>query len=194
MVTYGIGKLVSDVFYAGGLEHGRTSSIIPQEVCPEFLSKELLWISTDQLGEHAFQTRAAGIGKSLANHVEANAIVDILRRLDDHQPFVDWLAHYEDDRKPIGIICTYGAQRELIRQKLRAVGLSGTLLNSCKIDTVDSYQGKENPIVILSLVRNNADGGMEAGHRTIAQGFMARGNRINVALSRRVRWLKLLQH
>jgi len=179
-----IGKLVSDVFYRSRLEHGRTSPIIPEEVCPEFLSKELLWISTDELGEDAFQMRTRDVGKSLSNRVEANAIVDVLRRLDESQPFIDWLSHYEDDRKPIGIICTYAAQRELIRRKLRAVGLSGTLLNSCKIDTVDSYQGKENPIVILSLVRNNADGGVEAGQRTIAQGYMARGNRINVGLSR----------
>jgi hypothetical protein len=180
-----IGRLISDVFYPGlQLEHGRSAAVVPAGVCPDFLSKELMWISTDLLGEHAFQTPGGGVGKSLANQVEANAIVDILRRLDDHQPFVEWLAHYEDDRKPIGIICTYAAQRELIRQKLRAVGLSGTMLNSCKIDTVDSYQGKENPIVILSLVRNNADGAMEMAQRTIAQGFMARANRINVALSR----------
>jgi len=180
-----IGRLVSDVFYPSlQLEHGRSAPVVPLGICPDFLSKELLWISTDLLGEHAFQTPGGGVGKSLVNQVEANAIVDILRRLDDHQPFVEWLAHYEDDRKPIGIICTYAAQRELIRQKLRAVGLSGTILNSCKIDTVDSYQGKENPIVILSLVRNNADGGMEMAQRTIAQGFMARANRINVALSR----------
>jgi superfamily I DNA and/or RNA helicase len=49
---------------------------------------------------------------------------------------------------------------------------------------VDGYQGKENDIVIVSLVRNNTDGPIEAGLPTIAQGFMFRPNRINVALSR----------
>jgi superfamily I DNA and/or RNA helicase len=179
-----IGKLISDAFYDGRLDHGREKPILPDDVCPDFLQRQLAWVCTDSLDEQAFQTRQRNTGTSLANHVEANAIVDILRRLDDHQPFVDWLAGYDDGRKPIGIICTYAAQRELIRQKLRSVGLSGTLLKSCKIDTVDSYQGKENPLVILSLVRNNADGHLEVGERTIAQGFMARANRINVGLSR----------
>src|SRR3546814_19835187 len=60
--------------------------------------------------------------------------------------------------KPIGIICTYAAQRDLIKRRLVASGLDTLIRDACKVDTVDSYQGKENPIVILSLVRNNADG------------------------------------
>jgi superfamily I DNA and/or RNA helicase len=44
-----------------------------------------------------------------------------------------------------------------------------------KIDTVDSYQGKENRIVILSTVRNHPNGRV---------GFMWRSNRINVGVSR----------
>lgn len=44
-----------------------------------------------------------------------------------------------------------------------------------KIETVDSYQGKENRIVIVSLVRSNDRGQI---------GFLDRDNRINVALSR----------
>lgn len=52
------------------------------------------------------------------------------------------------------------------------------------VGTVDSYQGKQNPIVVLSLVRNNDSGPEEFRQRTITQGFMIRPNRINVALSR----------
>lgn len=178
-----IGRLVSAVFYGGKLKHERTVPIIPPEACSGALKSQLLWISTDSLGEEAFQSQPRG-GKSLVNDVEANIIADTIRRLEDNAPFVEWVASQGEERKPIGIICTYKAQRELIRRKLRASGISGTMLRACRIDTVDSYQGKENPIVILSLVRNNADGAAEAGRRTIAQGYMARGNRINVALSR----------
>jgi superfamily I DNA and/or RNA helicase len=53
-----------------------------------------------------------------------------------------------------------------------------------KVDTVDSYQGKENPIVILSLVRNNADGPQRSGAATVREGFLSRSNRINVSISR----------
>ena len=44
-----------------------------------------------------------------------------------------------------------------------------------KIDTVDSYQGKENRIIILSLTRSDK-------HQS--PGFLRAPNRINVALSR----------
>ena len=56
--------------------------------------------------------------------------------------------------------------------------------SSVTVGTVDSYQGKQNPIVVLSLVRNNDSGPEEFRQRTITQGFMIRPNRINVALSR----------
>ena len=55
---------------------------------------------------------------------------------------------------------------------------------SIKIDTVGSYQGKENPIVVLFLVRNNAAGSSECGAATIREGFLSRENRVNVAASR----------
>ncbi|XP_024082796.1 NFX1-type zinc finger-containing protein 1 isoform X3 [Cimex lectularius] len=48
-------------------------------------------------------------------------------------------------------------------------------LNDIIIATVDSYQGKENTIVIISLVRNNKNGHI---------GFLALENRVCVALSR----------
>lgn len=179
-----IGDLVSKVFYHGLLMHGRKAPIIPDAVLPDELKHQLSWLSTDRFGEKAYQRRSGRNNTSLSNPTEANAIADLLRRLDSHQPFVDWLASHEFEQKAIGIICTYGAQSELIKQKLRAIGLSPTMLNSCKVDTVDSYQGKENPIVILSLVRNNEDGKANVGQKSIITGFMSRANRINVALSR----------
>ena len=48
-------------------------------------------------------------------------------------------------------------------------------LRLLRIDTVDAYQGKENTIVILSLVRSNKYG--EIGH-------VGSNNRCNVAVSR----------
>jgi hypothetical protein len=180
-----IGRLVSQVFYqvSGGLEHGRTEPKIPLECLPEPLKTEVLWLQTDNLGEQGFQTRPHNSDTSLCNQAEANTIVDILRLLDQHEPFLAWVSK-QSDQRPVGIICTYAKQVDLIRRTLDKVSISGALRKACKIDTIDSYQGKENIIVILSLVRNNADGPVELGRRTIAQGYIARGNRINVGLSR----------
>lgn len=179
-----IGRLVSEAFYGGLLEHGRTKESAPDSIWPASLKTQLTWIATHKLGPSGHQTTESGGGRSLANPVEVNAIADLLRELDSHPPFMEWLVKQPPEDKPIGIICTYAAQSRAIRQKLRTLGLSGALVNAYTIDTVDSYQGKENLVVILSLVRNNEAGPRLGAIRTIASGFMARGNRINVAISR----------
>ncbi|KAJ5941450.1 hypothetical protein N7516_001618 [Penicillium verrucosum] len=73
----------------------------------------------------------------------------------------------------ITVLTFYNGQRKLImRKKSQDQNLSMVYIN---ILTVDSYQGEENDIVILSLVRSN-------DHRGI--GFLAQDNRACVALSR----------
>ena len=177
-----IGRLVSSAFYKGVLQHGRNTPLAPETIWPASLSQQLLWIATDELGAEAYQHLDAR--RSLSNPMEANAIADLLRELDGHKPFIDWLLSQSPDETPIGIICMYSAQAQSMRQKLRSIGLSGTLLNACKVDTVDSYQGKQNLLVVLSLVRNNEDGEKSGTRQLIRPGFLSRPNRINVALSR----------
>lgn len=73
----------------------------------------------------------------------------------------------------ITILTFYNGQRKLITKTLRShPGLQGFRFN---IATVDSFQGEENDIVILSLARNNSE-------RKI--GFLEVENRVCVALSR----------
>ena len=56
----------------------------------------------------------------------------------------------------VGIICMYSKQREVLnRMKGEARWMPVELRKLVKVDTVDSYQGKENRVVILSTVRNN---------------------------------------
>jgi superfamily I DNA and/or RNA helicase len=62
--------------------------------------------------------------------------------------------------------------------------LSDTMRRACKVETVDSYQGKQNAIVFLSLVRNNDAGRVEGRGEAISEGFLAKPNRLNVAMSR----------
>jgi serine/threonine protein kinase len=178
-----IGRVVSKSFYGGALLHERTEPVIPGEVLPPSFDLPLLWVSTDALGAQAHQ-QSARDSRSLTNESEADAIIELLKELDDFEPFRAWLNAQEKFQEPIGIICTYAAQRDLIRRRLPAAGLRTAFREKCKVDTVDSYQGKENPIVILSLVRNNADGPFQGGRAAIRPGFMSRPNRINVALSR----------
>lgn len=179
-----IGRVVSSAFYDRGLSHGRKKAVVDVEALPPDLSKPLVWVSTDSLGPNAYQRPDKVRRGSLTNPVEADAIVTLLKRWSTHAPFVSWLAKQPAESQPIGIICSYAAQRDLVWKKIQSENISDTIRKSLKVDTIDSYQGKENLIVLLSLVRNNADGQMENGTASIAPGFMVRKNRINVAMSR----------
>ncbi len=179
-----IGRLISNSFYDKGLQHGRTTAEIPQDVMPPELIKPLTWISTDTLGNSAFQTKdSLNIG-SLQNIAEAEVIVSLIKNWSKHEPFLNWTQTLPEGTKAIGIICAYAAQLDLIRKKLRIESLPDTLRRSIIVDTIDSYQGKENLIAIVSLVRNNADGVLVNDTPSIKPGFMSKKNRINVALSR----------
>ena len=76
----------------------------------------------------------------------------------------------------ITVITMYNAQRKSILRKLRERRPE----KFYNVVTVDSYQGEENAVILLSLAKNNADGKI---------GFLESENRICVALSRAQRGL-----
>ncbi|KAI7471869.1 P-loop containing nucleoside triphosphate hydrolase protein [Hortaea werneckii] len=88
--------------------------------------------------------------------------------------FVEYLHYNEVRSEDITVLTFYNGQRKRILSMLRQ---STTLRNAGRFNvvTVDSYQGEENRIVILSLVRSNEK-------RQI--GFLDVANRVCVALSR----------
>ncbi len=178
-----IGKVVSDTFYDGELEPGRTTPEVDPGILPAGLDAPITWITTDCLGELGGE-RAEETGTSRVNPAEADAIVSLLKVWAGRKPFVTWATSQVKHAHVIGIICMYAAQRDLVRRKMQAANLPEAFRRTIKIDTVDSYQGKENPIVVLSLVRNNTHGAPERGLATIKAGFLGRPNRINVAVSR----------
>lgn len=178
-----IGEIVSQSFYEKRLEHGRTTPIIEAVALPADLSAPVTWFDTAPFGERARQADP-NHKKSLTNSVEADVIVSLLKRWSECQPFLDWLSQQSSHTHGIGIICAYAAQRDLVRRKIALAPIHSVLRAGLKVDTIDSYQGKENPVVIMSLVRNNWDGPIQSGSKTIRPGFLAKSNRINVAISR----------
>lgn len=185
-----IGRIVSNAFYDKALEHGRPTAEVDPAILPPELATAVTWIGTDDLGEQAQQRRDPS-GTSLSNLAEAQLIISLLERWQKNERFVQWLSAPRAS-EAIGVICTYASQRDLLRRRLHGAGLKSELARAIKIDTVDAYQGKENAIVLLSLVRNNWEGPIENGAATIAEGFMARPHRINVALSRAMERLVIL--
>lgn len=80
-----------------------------------------------------------------------------------------------DATPPIGIITGYRKQVELLQKRLESASWASSIRSLIKIDTIDSYQGSENRIIMVSLVRNNTES---------KGGFMTDNARVNVALSR----------
>ncbi|KAL8898231.1 MAG: hypothetical protein Q9192_002187 [Flavoplaca navasiana] len=100
---------------------------------------------------------------SKVNRTEADMIVN----------FFNYLIINGAKTKDITVLTFYNGQRKLILSSLRKhANLQGEVF---KVVTVDSYQGEENGIVLLSLVRSNLN-------RQI--GFLSVTNRVCVALSR----------
>jgi hypothetical protein len=111
------------------------------------------------------------------NPYEADVIEALLRAID-----ADALARLTDPvvaRKMIGLIAFYSKQVELLQGRIARMGRPD-LERNVEVGTVDSFQGKEFPLVILSAVRSNAEATL---------GFLALPQRINVAMSRAQRQL-----
>ncbi|KAI8335061.1 P-loop containing nucleoside triphosphate hydrolase protein [Chlamydoabsidia padenii] len=77
--------------------------------------------------------------------------------------------------KDITIITMYAGQRTTIRRQLQAVRRIDCDTSAIHVSSVDGYQGEENKIIILSLVRSNHNGQI---------GFLKVANRVCVGLSR----------
>ena len=170
-----IGRLVSDCFYpeTGGIDAGRTTSSECYGRLPPVISRHVTWVDSGDGGEE----RASG-SFSFVNRSEIDRIIEILEDIDHDEQLVQGLvddATVEGLPAAIGIIAAYKAQAEAIEERIWQSTLSGKLRQTCKIGTVDSYQGKENPIVIFSAVRCNP-------HDEI--GFTRSWERVNVSLSR----------
>ncbi|CAC5423959.1 NFX1-type zinc finger-containing protein 1 [Mytilus coruscus] len=116
--------------------------------------------------EHHEQYNADG--KSFTNEHEAEYVKELCT----------YLLKQGYKRNEITILAAYTGQMFLIRSKMPRAQFEGI-----NISVLDNYQGEENEIILLSLVRNNKNGDI---------GFLRRENRICVALSRAKKALYIL--
>lgn len=110
--------------------------------------------------EHNHHEEEFKDGKSHQNEHEALFVVALCRYL--------LLQEYKPEQ--ITILTTYTAQLHCLRNLMPAREFKGV-----RVHVVDKYQGEENDIILLSLVRSNIEGKV---------GFLNIPNRVCVALSR----------
>ena len=172
-----IGSLVSACFYENVLENGKTDNDVPNIYfrLPEKIKSCVTWLDTTSLTNAYHEPAKNG---SLSNRAEADVIIGILQDLANDETFMNSepvKKCLEKNEQAIGVICMYGEQKKLIRKKFNERSWNDDFRRLIKIDSVDSYQGKENRVIILSLTRYD---------KTYSTGFLHLPNRINVALSR----------
>ena len=172
-----IGSLVSACFYENVLENGKTDNDVPNIYfrLPEKIKSCVTWLDTTSLPNAYHEQGKSG---SLSNRAEADVIIGILQDLANDETFMNSepvQKCLEKNEQAIGVICMYGEQKKLIRKKFNERSWNDDFRRLVKIDSVDSYQGKENRVIILSLTRYD---------KTYSTGFLHLPNRINVALSR----------
>ena len=163
-----IGNFISEAFYDGGITNGEktVNHINDYHV---FDNKNVVWVNVPLYA--GFEEKSGD--SSLERESEVNKIIDIVKELVKKNP---------NRKLDLGIISYYKGQVNLLRSRLKESFPEGLFTN--RIDeicnTVDSYQGKEFDIVIISGVRCN-------NYVTPAKslGFIQYSpSRINVSLSR----------
>jgi hypothetical protein len=102
-----------------------------------------------------------GPGGALRNEAEVRIAAQVVRLLDERCP----------RDLSMAVIAMYAEQVERLRQALGRRKFKRPV----KIDTVDSFEGREEDLVVISLVRSNERGRI---------GFLRVPNRLNVAISR----------
>lgn len=140
-----INDLTSELFYEGKLKADK--SVMDRILVENEATIE--WINID--------SEEKLIGQSYVNYGETEAVFDLVNRL----------KKIGVEGKNIAIITPYKAQANFIGDKIND--------ESLEIDTVDSFQGREKEIVIMSFVRQNKKGQM---------GFLTDYRRLNVSISR----------
>ena len=178
-----IGEMVSACFYDKELVTGvieplgkpyqeKMVRVVPniyQHCSVQELRSTVTWVDTsDKFSD--------GVGTTFFNKHESRKIIGLLEKIyADEELLKELRERSKPNEPPIGIICMYGEQKRYLRKQFNSKSWNEDFRSLVKIDTVDSYQGKENRIIILSVTRNSPDNKI---------GFMNVPNRINVALSR----------
>ena len=157
-------RFSSDWFYGGMVEAA------PQIKYRGILDLDIpmTWLDTSEVaGKEEF------VGESFGriNRAEADLTLNVL------QEYFTKIGKQRilDERIDVGIISPYRAQVQLLRRLVRKKEFFKPFRSLVTVNTVDGFQGQERDVIIISLVRANAEGQI---------GFLSDLRRMNVAITR----------
>jgi hypothetical protein len=165
-----IGGFVGDLFYAelGGLETGVPDSERTLELARFDRPHRVFWI--DVAG------RETPDGTSYWNQHEIDAVLHLLKGFEEE-------LRTRGTRYTVGVIAAYAAQVDRLRRAIMPSARAWSALQ-VRVDTVDAFQGKQDDLIVYSLVR------VGEGEKR----FLSDRRRLNVAFSRAKRLLAIVGH
>lgn len=140
----------SNYFYGGGLACG------PQKRDCGLKPYALL----DLDGKETVQ------GSQIWNEAEAKYLSLVVKSIFDHR-------RARNESVNISVITFYSRMRQAIEHELRSLGFNRPHCPTIVVNTIDSFQGSESDIVLISCVRTGKN-----------IGFLSHSERLNVALTR----------
>ena len=131
------------------------------------LDTPLMWLDTSAISNTEFRISNG----SISNADEARLVIHTLR------DYIEMVSprKIESERVDFGIITPYRGQARLIRRLLKMQHYFRKLKRHITVGTVDGFQGQERDVIVISLVRDNAEGSI---------GFLRDLRRMNVAMTR----------
>lgn len=168
-------RFSSDWFYGGAMKAAtevRYRGILDLDTPIEWIDSSQLVSDTDKKEENlSFREAIAGESHGRINIDEALLTIQTLH---------DYLERIGTDRIidesiDIALISPYRAQVRYLRGLIARSPFFKPLRHLISVNTVDGYQGRESDVVVISLVRSNAEGQI---------GFLRDLRRMNVAMTR----------
>lgn len=128
------------------------------------------WIAVEgEAGEGGEEFVGNSFGR--VNKREAELTLDVLRRY-----FVKiGKRRVLDEQIDVGVISPYRAQVQYLRALIKKDAFFKPFRHLLSVNTVDGFQGQERDVILISLVRSNAEGQI---------GFLRDLRRMNVAITR----------
>jgi superfamily I DNA and/or RNA helicase len=155
---------------------GYSSSVFYNNALKAHASVADRLLFTDDLPMVFIDTAGSGfeekpVGTSVANPEEAAFLFSYLEKL-----VTNIEGHYTlPDFPTIAVISPYREQIRLLKEQLLDTPASQGYADFISVNTIDSFQGQERDVVLISLTRSNTEA---------AIGFLADIRRMNVAMTR----------
>jgi len=114
--------------------------------------------------------RGGNVSSSFYNESEIEITKNLLIKINEGYK------NHKDKNVSVGVISLYKDQVNMIKKEISKLEFNNINFNKNKVSSVDEFQGREEDIIIVNLVRNSKSRGVSE--------FVKKLERINVALSR----------